>query len=65
MDGHGSSFFFLTSVYKLTLQTQLFPVDSQADRMTDLTFIIRLVLLTEWDDLQAEALTRYHQWLEE
>ena len=33
--------------------------------MTDLTFTIRLVLLTEWDDLQAEALTRYHQWLEE
>ena len=30
-----------------------------------LTFTIRLVLLTEWDDLQAEALTRYHQWLEE
>ena len=33
--------------------------------MTDLTFTIRLVLLTEWDDLQAEALTHYHQWLEE
>ena len=30
-----------------------------------LTFTIRLVLLTEWDDLPAEALTRYHQWLEE
>lgn len=61
MDGHGSSFFLLTSVYKLTLQTQLLPVDAQADRMTDLTFIIRLVLLIEWDDLQGEALTCYHQ----
>ena len=51
--------------YKLTLQTQLLLVDAQADRMTDLTFTIRLVLLTEWDNLQAEALAHYHQWLEE
>ena len=28
-------------------------------------FTLRLVLLTEWDNLREEALGRYHQWLEE
>ncbi len=28
-------------------------------------FTVRLVLLTQWDDLQEEALARYRQWLED
>jgi len=29
-----------------------------------LSATIRMVLLTEWDDLAAEALVRYHQWIQ-